>query len=63
MPLKWFLFLPPALAVGFLGTRASTHIRHNRGSRTDSWTMLCLCWSPLVAWCLALLMSNHRSLS
>ncbi|WLT31914.1 hypothetical protein [Geothrix sp. PMB-07] len=63
MPLRWFLFLPPALAVGWFGTRTALHIRSSRGSRGDSFTMLVLCWSPLVAWILAYLLSLSRSLS
>lgn len=63
MPLRWFLFLPPALAVGWFGSRSARHIRTSQGARGDVLTMLILCWSPLAAWLAAFLLSLSRSLS
>jgi hypothetical protein len=61
MPLNPVLFVPPAVAVGWLGTRSAGHIRHAKGSRADTIFMLAVCWSPLAIWCCAILLSLFGS--
>lgn len=58
---KYILFLSPALAVGWFGTRTALHIRHTKGGRENELVMLIVCWSPLVIWLLALLLSVFGS--
>lgn len=52
-----FLLLPVVLAVGWSGTRAARHIRQGNGQRRDILFMLVVCWTPLAAWFLSLLLS------
>ena len=56
MPLTFVYLLPPALAVGWFGTRTALHIRHIKGSRADELFMAALCRSPLAIWLVALLL-------
>lgn len=55
------LFLPPAVAVGWFGTRAARHIRRSKGTRADIVFMLAVCWSPLLIWLLSLLLALNGS--
>lgn len=59
--MKYGLLLPPTLAVGWFGTRTALHIRHTKGGHGNELVMLAVCWSPLVIWLLALLLSLYGS--
>ncbi|GLH73507.1 hypothetical protein GETHLI_20090 [Geothrix limicola] len=61
MSLNPYLFLPTALTLGWLGTRAARHIRRSKGTKADIALMLTVCWAPLLVWGLAILLSRFGS--
>jgi hypothetical protein len=61
MSALFFLFLSAALAVGWDGTRVAIYLGHTKGGRRDEYFLLALCWSPLAAALLALLLTLSGS--
>jgi hypothetical protein len=61
MLMKHLLFLPPALAVGWFGTRTALDIRRTHGARMDAQFMLILAWSPVAVCLISLLLSLSGS--
>ncbi len=53
--------LPLAFLVGWSGTRLTHYVRHATSSRGEALFMLILCWSPLVLYLLALLLTLFGS--
>jgi hypothetical protein len=57
-----FLLLPPAFAVGWLGTRMALHLHRTRDSHGETLFMLILCWSPSLICLLSMLLTlNGRT--